>query len=88
MTPEIIYYVAASPRWVHRLGFSFEGVFRQVAVHKGRNRDTAWYAVIDKEGPVLRNAFEQWLHADNFDPQGRQRTRLSDLTRPMLAQVG
>lgn len=78
----------ASRRAAQRLGFSFEGIFRQAAVHKGRNRDTAWYAVIDKDWPALRNAFEQWLHADNFDAQGRQRVRLSDLTKPILGQAG
>jgi RimJ/RimL family protein N-acetyltransferase len=63
-----------------RLGFSFEGVFRQASVVKGRNRDTAWFAVIDREWPVLKAAFEQWLHPANFDEQGKQRLRLSALT--------
>jgi RimJ/RimL family protein N-acetyltransferase len=60
-----------------RLGFSFEGVFRQATVTKGRNRDTAWYSVIDSEWPALRNAFEAWLHPSNFDQDGRQRSRLA-----------
>ena len=55
---------------------------------KGRNRDTAWYAAIDAEWPVLRQAFETWLDAGNFDSQGRQRTRLSDLTAPILKRRG
>lgn len=59
-----------------RLGFSFEGVFRQAAVVKGRNRDTAWYSVIDAEWPALQGAFLRWLDPTNFDAQGRQRTRL------------
>jgi RimJ/RimL family protein N-acetyltransferase len=63
-----------------RLGFSFEGVFRQASVVKGRNRDTAWFAVIDREWPVLKAAFERWLHPANFDEQGKQRLRLSALT--------
>ena len=67
-----------------RLGFSFEGVFRQAAVAKGRNRDTAWYSVIDTEWPALQEAFLRWLDPSNFDGQGRQRTRLSALTAPLL----
>ena len=67
-----------------RLGFSFEGIFRQAAVVKGRNRDTAWYAVIDEEWPALRDAYLHWLDSSNFDEQGRQRARLSDLTVPIL----
>jgi len=71
-----------------RLGFSFEGVFRQATVVKGRSRDTAWYSVIDQEWPRLRAAFQQWLSPDNFDAQGKQRVSLSDLTRPLLHQQG
>ena len=67
-----------------RLGLSFEGIFRQATVSKGRNRDTAWYAAIDKEWPALREAFEQWLSPSNFDAQGEQRVSLSVLTRPIL----
>ena len=62
-----------------RLGFSFEGVFRQAAIVRGRNRDTAWFAVIDNEWPALRAAFERWLDPANFDAAGRQRTRLAEL---------
>lgn len=60
-----------------RLGFTFEGIFRQALVYKGRNRDTAWYSVIDGEWPALRTAFEAWLDPANFDAQGRQRMRLT-----------
>jgi RimJ/RimL family protein N-acetyltransferase len=60
-----------------RLGFTFEGVFRQAAVVKGHNRDTAWYSIIDGEWPMLRSAFELWLDPANFDPAGRQRQRLA-----------
>lgn len=71
-----------------RLGLSFEGVFRQAIVVKGRNRDTAWYAAIDKEWPALRDAFLRWLDPANFDGQGKQRVRLSSLTSSILKQRG
>ena len=75
----------ASRRAAERLGLSFEGIFRQAAVIKGRNRDTAWFAAIDAEWPALRGAFERWLDPRNFDASGRQRESLSALTRPILA---
>ena len=75
---------AASRAAAQRLGFSFEGVFRQAVVYKGRNRDTAWYAAIDSEWPELERAFQRWLDPGNFDGEGRQRARLSDLTAPVL----
>lgn len=71
-----------------RLGLSFEGVFRQANVVKGHNRDTAWYAVVDKEWPALDRAFQTWLSPENFDAEGRQRVALSELTRPILVSVG
>ena len=67
---------APSRRAAERLGFTFEGVFRQAVVYKGRNRDTAWYSVIDSEWPVLETAFLAWLDPDNFDADGRQRRSL------------
>jgi len=70
----------ASRRAAARLGFRFEGVFRQAAVVKGRNRDTAWFSVIDGEWPALDAAFRTWLAPENFDAAGRQRRRLSELT--------
>ena len=73
-----------SRRAALRLGLSFEGIFRQATVRKGRNRDTAWYAAIDKEWPALRAAFEQWLSPSNFDAGGCQRVSLSSLTQPIL----
>ncbi len=79
---------AASRAAAQRLGLSFEGIFRQATVYKGRNRDTAWYAAIDAEWPALRGAFGTWLDPDNFDEQGRQRARLSDLTRPIVKRRG
>jgi RimJ/RimL family protein N-acetyltransferase len=71
---------APSRAAAQRLGFSFEGVFRQATVVKGRNRDTAWFAVIDREWPALRNGFQRWLHSSNFDEMGKQRQRLSAMT--------
>lgn len=67
-----------------RLGLSFEGVFRQAWVVKGRNRDTAWFATTDGTWPALAAAFERWLDPANFDADGRQRTRLTELTAPLL----
>jgi len=61
-----------------RLGFSFEGIFRQATIYKGRNRDTAWFAITDEEWPVIRAGFETWLAPENFDSQGKQRRRLED----------
>ena len=61
-----------SRRAADRLGFQFEGIFRQADVVKGRNRDTAWYAIIDAEWPRVREAFRAWLAPDNFDTRGRQ----------------
>ena len=71
----------ASRRAAERLGLSFEGVFRQAAVVKGRNRDTAWFAAIDSEWPALKEAFEAWLAPSNFDGDGRQHESLADLTQ-------
>ncbi|RMF40161.1 MAG: N-acetyltransferase, partial [Alphaproteobacteria bacterium] len=71
---------AASRRAALRLGFRFEGVFRQATVYKNRNRDTAWYSVIDSEWPALDAAFTRWLDPANFGPDGQQKTRLSELT--------
>src|SRR5262249_21530877 len=67
-----------------RLGFTFEGIWRQANVHKGRNRDTAWFSILDSEWPVIKAAFERWLAPENFDAQGRQRMRLSVLTTAAL----
>jgi RimJ/RimL family protein N-acetyltransferase len=66
-----------SKRAAERLGFTFEGVFRQHMVVKGRNRDTAWYAMLDSEWPARKQAFERWLSRDNFDGDGRQRVSLT-----------
>jgi RimJ/RimL family protein N-acetyltransferase len=60
-----------------RLGFTFEGIFRQHMIVKGKNRDTAWYSMLDTEWPARKRAFEQWLDPSNFDPQGNQKTPLA-----------
>ena len=74
-----------SRRAAERLGLSYEGIFRQATVVKGRNRDTAWFAAIDREWPALREAYAAWLAPENFDAEGQQIERLSDLTRLVRA---
>lgn len=71
---------APSRAAAQRLGFSFEGIFRQATIVKGRNRDTAWYSITNQEWPALREVFHRWLEPANFDEQGQQRVRLSELT--------
>jgi RimJ/RimL family protein N-acetyltransferase len=73
---------AASRRAALRLGFTFEGLSWQHMIVKGRNRDTAWYAMLDSDWPAQKLAFERWLALDNFDAEGRQKQRLADSTRP------
>ena len=68
---------AGSRRAAERYGFTFEGVFRQAVLYKGRNRDTAWYAIIDKDWPVIKAAFEAWLSPDNLGADGRQKKPLA-----------
>ena len=65
-----------------RLGFQYEGLFRQATITRGRNRDTMWFSVIDRDWPVLRAAFERWLDPANFDPEGRQRQSLAGFRPP------
>jgi RimJ/RimL family protein N-acetyltransferase len=72
---------AASRRAAHRFGFRFEGIFRNHMVVKGRNRDTAWYAIVDRDWPAIRAGFEAWLAPANFDADGRQRESLAGLIR-------
>jgi RimJ/RimL family protein N-acetyltransferase len=69
---------APSRRAAERFGFGFEGIFRQHRIVKGRNRDTAWFAMLDSEWPARKAAFERWLEPDNFDDEGRQKARLSE----------
>ena len=59
-----------------RFGFTFEGVFRQHMVVKGKSRDSAWFSIIDREWPTIRAGFERWLDPSNFDSAGRQKARL------------
>ncbi len=70
---------APSRAAAERLGFKFEGIFRQATVYKGRSRDTAWFSILDKEWPMQRQAFKAWLAADNFDEQGKQRRSLAEM---------
>ena len=64
-----------------RLGFTYEGLFRQATIYKGRSRDTAWYSILDREFPAIARAFTAWLAATNFDASGRQVRRLPELLR-------
>ena len=68
-----------------RFGFSFEGVFRQHLIVKGRNRDTAWFAMIDKEWPTIGRALEEWLDPENFDSEGQQKRRLGEIRAAVTA---
>jgi RimJ/RimL family protein N-acetyltransferase len=70
---------AASKRAALRLGFTFEGTFRQHMIVKGRSRNTAWFSIIDREWPRVRTAFEQWLAPENFDGAGKQKRKLEDI---------
>ena len=69
---------APSASAARRLGFRYEGRFRNAMVYKGRNRDTDWFAMTEEDWRSLRPAYDAWLATDNFDADGRQRTRLSD----------
>ena len=76
---------APSRRAALRFGFTWEGHFRRAVIIRSRSRDTAWFAMIDEEWPVLKAAYERWLAPENFDAHGRQKTRLSELTAAALA---
>ena len=67
---------APSRKAADRFGFTFEGIFRQHYIIKGRNRDTAWFAMLDTEWPKAKKAFEAWLREDNFDVGGQQKAKL------------
>lgn len=67
---------AASRAAAQRYGFTYEGTFRQATMYKGRNRDTAWFSMLDHEWPKVKAGFAAWLDADNFDTDGQQNTRL------------
>ena len=70
---------AASCKSAERLGFTYDGLFRQSVIYRGRNRDTAWYSILDKDWPATKSAFEEWLAPGNFDSDGQQKRRLADL---------
>lgn len=70
---------APSRRAAARYGFTFEGIFRQAIVYRGRSRDTAWFSIIDEEWPSISRGFTQWLSPENFDAEGRERAKLSAL---------
>jgi RimJ/RimL family protein N-acetyltransferase len=70
---------AASRKAALRYGFRFEGIFRQALVYKGRNRDTAWFSILDREWPAVRAGFTAWLAPENFDQDGGQKKKLSEL---------
>jgi len=67
-----------SKRAAERFGFQFEGVFRQHMVAKGRNRDTAWFSILDSEWPALKKAYQAWLAPENFDSDGQQKKKLEE----------
>jgi RimJ/RimL family protein N-acetyltransferase len=69
---------APSKRAAERFGFTYEGLFRQHMISKGRNRDTAWYSMLDREWPTRKAAFERWLAPENFDRDGRQKKKLGE----------
>ncbi|HNP37705.1 MAG TPA: GNAT family protein [Woeseiaceae bacterium] len=73
---------AASCKAAARLGFKFDGIFEQAIVYKGRNRDTAWYSVLDRNWPHLKNAYKSWLDPSNFDEHGTQRQKLQHFILP------
>jgi RimJ/RimL family protein N-acetyltransferase len=70
-----------SVRAAVRFGFAYEGTFHQHMVVKGENRDTAWFAILDIEWPTISKSFDQWFDPSNFDPLGRQKTRLEDFRK-------
>ena len=76
-----------SRRAAQRLGFSYEGVFRQMTISKGRNRDTAWFAIIDKEWVEIERCFDQFLSESNFDNNGKSKVSLTSLTESLLYKV-
>ena len=77
----------ASRYAAERLGFCYEATFRQHMIVKGRNRDTAWFAMLDKDWPICKRAFEAWLRDENFDEAGRQKVSLRTLRERFLHEV-
>jgi RimJ/RimL family protein N-acetyltransferase len=78
---------APSRSAAQRLGFAFEGIFRQATIYKQRNRDTAWYSILDREWPAAKAAFETWLDDANFAADGRQKSSLSAIMAESLAPL-
>jgi RimJ/RimL family protein N-acetyltransferase len=76
---------ARSQAAARRFGFTYEGTFRQHMVVKGRNRDTAWFSILDTEWPAVQAGFEAWLAPENFDDDGRQRASLATLREARAA---
>jgi len=74
-----------SRRAAARLGFAFEGTFKKHMIQKGRNRDTAWFSMLDSEWPIYKAAYEKWLSLENFDVAGKEKTRLAVYLRPIRA---
>lgn len=70
-----------------RLGFTFEGVFRQHMISKGANRDTAWFSMIDGEWPLIAKSFEAWLSPENFDDHGHQKRRLEEIRAALVSEA-
>ncbi|MEM7043627.1 MAG: GNAT family protein [Pseudomonadota bacterium] len=79
---------APSRQAAERLGFHFEGIFRQATIYKGRNRDTAWYSILDREWPALETAFSRWLDPSNFDEHGQQKIALGVLIEAARDPLG
>lgn len=78
---------APSRHAAERYGFTYEGIFRQAIVYKGRNRDTAWYAMTDGDWPLVRAAFEHWLAPENFHAHGGQRRSLSEIRAELAGEM-
>lgn len=74
---------APSCRAAGRFGFSYDGLFKQAIIYKGRNRDTAWFSIIDSDWPRIERGFSDWLAPENFDTNGLQRRKLSELITPL-----
>ncbi|SFU77635.1 Protein N-acetyltransferase, RimJ/RimL family [Polaromonas sp. YR568] len=70
-----------------RFGFSFEGIFRQATVYKGRSRDTAWFSIVDREWLVVKAAFDTWLSSENFDSQGQQALSLARIRSDLMKKI-
>lgn len=77
---------APSKRAAERLGYTFEGVFRNHYIVKGRNRDSAWFSILDTEWPVIQSAFQQWLRPDNFDQNDQQKRGLVDIRQGLVGE--